>query len=180
MQVIGDLIKIVFDKKNRPVVTAILIALIMLTGLILFLPESILMKMSLDNLPDFWKIIIGLTFLFSTTMIATIVLLLIFKYIRLKILNKTMKIECKKKIERLNQTHKSLIAKALQNSNKSILLDISSGDTLYLLSNGFLFEPQQIPRVEPNNEIFKIFALQPWLIDLYNEEPELFRIKIRR
>ena len=168
----------IFDNFKK--ITPALVVVSIVSALILFLPKSVLVKMSLDNLPDFWKIIIGLTFLFSTTMIATIVLLPIFKYIRLKILNKTMKIECKKKIERLNQTHKSLIAIALQDSNKSILLDISSGDTLYLQSNGFLFEPQQIPIVEPNNKIFKIFALQPWVIDLYNEEPELFRIKIRR
>ena len=175
---LGDLIGKIFDNFKK--MTPALIAVAFLSFLILFLPESILTKMNLNNLPERWTRIVGFVFLFCISFIVAIAVSPIIKYIRLKILNKTMKIECKKKIKRLNQTHKSLIAIALQDSNKSIILDISSGNTLYLQSNGFLFESQQIPIVEPNNKIFKIFALQPWLIDLYNEEPELFEIKIRR
>ena len=130
--------------------------------------------MSLDNLPDFWKIIIGLAFLFSTTMIATIVLLLIFKYICLKIMNKMTKIEQKKKFKKLSESHKIIIVLALSSREKLVFLNTSSGDAIYLQNNNFLYNPSQVPIVRPDDEIFERFAPREWLIDLYNEEPELF------
>ena len=43
--------------------TPALIAIMIFTGLILFLPETVLEKMALYDLPDIWKNIIGLSFL---------------------------------------------------------------------------------------------------------------------
>ena len=45
----------VFDDFKK--FTPALIAVLIFTGLILFLPESILQKMMLHSIPDYWKLI---------------------------------------------------------------------------------------------------------------------------
>lgn len=47
----------------------ILAALAMVSGAVLFLPELLLYKLGLSNLPDFWKIIIGLVFLITSALL---------------------------------------------------------------------------------------------------------------
>ena len=60
-----------FDNFKK--ITPALVAIALLTGMILFLPESILDKMGLSNLPDLWNKVIGLTFLLSVALIITLV-----------------------------------------------------------------------------------------------------------
>ena len=60
-----------FDNFKK--ITPALVAIALLTGMILFLPESILDKMALSNLPDLWNKVIGLTFLLSVALIITLV-----------------------------------------------------------------------------------------------------------
>lgn len=68
---IDNIIKKTFDNFKKP--TPALIAVSILTGMILFFPDSILDKMSLVNLPDTSKRIIGLVFLLSVALIAIII-----------------------------------------------------------------------------------------------------------
>lgn len=57
---LGDTIEKVFDNFKK--VTPLLLTMALISGLILFLPNSILSKMALNDLPKAWKIIIGLIF----------------------------------------------------------------------------------------------------------------------
>lgn len=74
----------IFDNFKK--ITPALVAVALLTGMILFLPEPVLIKMSLNNLSNFWNKIIGFIFLLS---VALIVMLLVFSVIS-KIKNKIM------------------------------------------------------------------------------------------
>lgn len=61
-----------FDNFKK--ITPALVASAILTGLLLFLPKSILGRMNLDVLPDFWNRIIGIVFLLSVILIMTMLL----------------------------------------------------------------------------------------------------------
>jgi hypothetical protein len=171
---LGDFIEKIFDNFKK--MTPALLASAMLTGFILFLPESILAKMNLDNLPPLWKILVGLVFLFCVSLILTILVFTVIKYFWSKRQSKIKKMEQKEKVKNLNPRCKQIINEALKSADKTVRLDISSGDTTYLQLNGFLYRPPQVGFLaeRPDNKVIEKFVPPPWLIDLYNEEPELF------
>lgn len=48
------------------------------------------------------------------------------------------------------------------------------GDTAYLLTNLFIHQPEQAFSWGLDNEMILTYVPQPWLLELYNEEPDLF------
>lgn len=60
-----------FDNFKK--ITPALVAIAILTGLLLFLPKSVLAKMNLDELPVLWNQVIGIVFLLSVALIATMI-----------------------------------------------------------------------------------------------------------
>ena len=63
-----------FDNFKR--ITPALVAVAILTGLLLFLPQNVLEKMNLYELPVLWNRIIGIVFLLSVALILTIIVFL--------------------------------------------------------------------------------------------------------
>lgn len=162
-----------FDNFKK--ITPALIAIALLTGMLLFLPDGILTKMYLDELPVLWSRIIGITFLLSVALIITIVVSSIISYISSKRRNKRIRENLKKKLKMLSPRQKSIILQLLRSRDKAIDLDKNSGDTVYLVNNLFLYMPQQIVTLGLGEEMIVTYVPHPWLLDLYNEEPELFK-----
>ena len=75
-----------FDNFKK--ITPALVAAALLTGMILFLPQKILEKMALHNLPSFWRQIIGIIFLLSIALICAIAASSMFSSIISKYKNK--------------------------------------------------------------------------------------------
>ena len=73
---IENLLEKTFDSFKK--ITPGLVAFAILTGSLLFLPESVLTRMNLNELPDLWKRRIGLLFLLSVALIGTIVIFAVF------------------------------------------------------------------------------------------------------
>lgn len=161
-----------FDNFKK--ITPAMVAIAILSGLILFLPEDILKKMSLNDLPERWKQIIGIVFLLSIALIGTLLLFSFLSHIMSKNKNIRLKKNLKDKIKTLSPRQKEIIKQLLRSEDKTISLDKNSGDTIYLLNNLFLYMPQQVASVGRNNEIILTYTPQPWLLELYNEEPDLF------
>ena len=161
-----------FDNFKK--ITPALVAIALLTGMILFLPESILDKMALSNLPDLWNKVIGLTFLPSVALIITLVVFSIISRIRDKRQTKRLRENLKKNLKRLSPRQKSIVVQLLHSEDKTISLDKNSGDTIYLVNNLFIYMPQQAVTLGWNNEMILTYVPQPWLLDLFNDEPELF------
>ena len=88
--------------------------------------------------------------------------------------NTKLKKNLKSKIKTLSPRQREIILQLLKSEDKTIALDKNSGDTIYLLNNLFLHMPQQVVSVGWNNEMILTYAPQPWLLELYNEEPDLF------
>ena len=162
-----------FDNFKK--ITPALVAVAILSGLLLFLPESILKKMSLDELPVLWNRIIGIVFLLSVALISTMIVFSVISHITEKRRNKRIRVKLKKKLQTLSPRQKAIIVQLLRSEDKTISLDKNSGDTIYLVNNLFLHMPEQAFTLGWNNEMILTYVPQPWLLDLYNEEPELFK-----
>lgn len=161
-----------FDNFKK--ITPALVAVAILSGLLLFLPENLLKKMSLDELPVLWNRIIGIVFLLSVALISTMIVFSVISHITEKRRNKRIRVNLKKKLQTLSPRQKAIILQLLRSEDKTISLDKNSGDTIYLENNLFLHMPEQAFTLGWNNEMILTYVPQPWLLDLYNEEPELF------
>ena len=140
-----------FDNFKK--ITPALVAIALLTGMILFLPESILDKMGLSNLPDLWNKVIGLTFLLSVALIITLVVFSIISRIRDKRQTKRLREKLKKNLKRLSPRQKSIVVQLLHSEDKTISLDKNSGDTIYLVNSLFIYMPQQAFTLGWNKEM---------------------------
>ena len=161
-----------FDSFKK--ITPALVAMALLSGSLLFLPEAVLVKMSLNDLPDLWKRIIGLVFLLSVALIITILLYSVGSNVFARRRNKRIKENMKKRLKTLSPRQKAIVVKLLKSDDKTISLDKNSGDTIYLVNSLFLHMPQQVFTMGWDNEMILTYVPQPWLLELYNEEPELF------
>ena len=160
----------IFDNFKK--ITPALVAVALLTGMILFLPESVLIKMSLNNLSNFW--IIGFIFLLSVALIVTLLVFSVISKIKNKIMEKKIRENLKNKFKKLSPRQKDIVFQLLHSEDKTIILDKNSGDTIYLVNNCFLYMPEQVFTLGWKNEIILTYVPHPWLLELYNDEPELF------
>lgn len=162
----------VFDGFKK--VTPALVALALISGFVLFLPTVILEKLGLNNLPPIMLSITGIVFLLSSALIITILGSVVFKKCINKIKRKQLLTSLKKKYLELSLPQKKTIIKLLNSRSKSIELDGLSGDTLYLCDHNFIYRPGQFFE-SPYNQY--TYVPHPWLIDLFQKEPELFILK---
>lgn len=169
---VDDIIEKIFDNFKK--ITPALAAVTILTGLLLFLPENILFRMSLDKLRDSWKQIIGMLFLLSLTLIFTMIFFSLISRI-VKIWRKKInRLNLKNKYRKLSITQKAIILELLRSKDKTIMLDKNSGDTIFLVNEMFLHQPEQVFSLGWNNEMILTYVPELWLMKLYNEDPKLF------
>lgn len=169
----NSIIEKVFDgfKKCTPALIAVLI----FTGLVLFLPESILQKMMLESIPDLWRIVAGLLFLLSLALIISILCSMLYKTIIVTRKRHAFVKSRMKLINQLSVTQKRILISLLKSEEKMIELDSNSGNTIYLLNNGFIHQPQQI-FTPYEDEIILRYVPQPWLMDMYQNNPRFRRM----
>lgn len=135
----SEIIEKFFDgfKKITPALVFCAIA----TGLILFLPISVLEKLGLNNISASWKTVIGLLFVVFTSAIVVIAL----SYPGKMIIRKLKRRKTLKRFEKqwinLNYECKSIVCTLLSTKEKSGFLSGTAGTTTYLVSNGFIFRP---------------------------------------
>ena len=154
--------------------TPALLALCIASGLILFLPEAIFQKLALNGLPLFWKRTIGILFVVCLALIATISLDGIYKPLHNRIAKERTSKKLKEKFLALSPDHKQILLEALTSENRSIQLCPTSGDATYLQNGHFLHRAQSYIFAGPGYIAPVAYVPEPWLIDLYNREPELF------
>ena len=173
----GALVDSISEKTfdNFKKITPALVAVAILTSLLLFLPQNVLEKMNLDEMPVLWSRIIGIVFLLSVSLVITIVVFSAISQFTSKKRNKLIRKNLKEKYLMLSPRQRTIILQVLKSDDKTISLDKNSGDTIYLVNNLFLHMPEQAFTLGWNNEMILTYVPQPWLLDLYNEEPELFR-----
>lgn len=164
----------VFDSFKK--ISPALIAVALASGFVLFLPESILKKMALNNLQDIWKIVTGLVFVVSCALIITIAIVEEYRVIQKKVAPKKFRKRKRKQFINLPLDYKKMLVNILKSPKRSMELDPTSGDTLYLLNNQFIHRTQSYMFVGPGYTDPIACAPEPWLIDLFFKEPELFKL----
>lgn len=164
----------VFDGFKK--ITPALVAISIMSGLILFLPISFLQKLGLNNLPELTISIIGLLFLLSCSLMLTILCSVCYQKVMNVVKHKTLLNNLRKKYIKLSPKHKTIINKLMNSSSKSIELDYLSGDTVYLSQNNFIFRPNQVVDAYLLYDNKYTYVPQPWLVDLWDKEPELFDV----
>lgn len=162
----------VFDSFKK--ISPALIAVTLASGLVLFLPESILEKMALNHLQDIWKIIIGLVFIVSCTLIFTIAIIETYRGIQRRTVPKRFYKLKRKQFLDLPLDYKRMLISLLKSPKCSMELDPTSGSTLYLLNNQFIHQAQSYLFVGPGYTAPVTYVPEPWLIDLFYKEPNLF------
>ena len=155
-------------------ITPALVAVSLASSAILLLPKNFLELLGLHELPGKARTVIGIQFLLSATLIITIALSSCWRFVTRKIRHTKVLIQLKKRFLALAPEQKEIVLELLKSENKVILLDATSGNTLYLQNNNFIYRPEQIFSAGYDNEMYMKFTPHPWLIDLYNNEPELF------
>lgn len=155
-------------------ITPALIATSLASSAVLFLPTNTLEILGLKELSGNTRTVIGVLFLLSTTLIVTIALSSFWKFVIRKIRQAKILKNLRKRFLALAPEQKGIVLELLKSEDKVILLDATSGNTLYLQNNNFIYRPEQIFSPGYDNEIYMKFTPHPWLIDLYNNEPELF------
>ncbi len=170
----GSIIEKVFDGFKK--ITPALIAVLIFTGLILFLPQSILQKMALESIPNGWKLIAGLLFILSVTVILSVVCFRIFKHIILlqennKFINGHIML-----IRHMSPEQKRILLNLLSSEDKSIVLDSNSGNTVYLLCNRFIHQPQQIITMHEEDVMLMKYVPEGWLMDAYQNNPKVRKL----
>ena len=173
MSDISGFLEKVFDGFKR--ITPALIAVVIGSGAVLFLPQSILTKLNLLTISDSWRSILGIAFLLSSVLVIVIVATIIFKAIRNSIKSKLEIRALKRSINKLSAQQKRIIRTLLESEDKTVLLNSISGDTVYLQQKGFIFQPRQFVSDYGHHGMQLKYAPQLWLLDLYNRNPNLFK-----
>lgn len=164
----------VFDGFKK--ITPALVAVAIVSGSIVFLPVTLLSKLGLSNLSKSIKTVIGTLFLLSCALILTILCSVVFQSVIKTVKHKKQLNDLKKSFIKLSTRHKTIITALMRSSSKSIELDSLSGDTIYLSERNFIHRPQQVVDAFVLYDNKYTYVPQPWLIDLYENEPELFDI----
>ena len=164
----------VFDGFKK--ITPALVALAIVSGSILFLPVTLLDKLGLNNLPEAIKTITGTLFLLSCALILTILCSVIFQRKIKTAKHKKLLNNLKKSYIDLSTRHKNIIVKLMKSPSKSIELDSLSGDIIYLSEHNFIHRPKQVVDAFVLYDNKYTYVPQPWLIDLYEKEPDLFNL----
>lgn len=166
----------VFEKvfNNFKKVSPALLAVAIATALILFLPKEVLSRMALDDLPNVWKTIIGIVFIVSVALLLTIIITKNASKFATKRSNIKLRKHLENGITKLSPGQKQILITALNSPDKRIRLDPFSGDVAYLENNLYLHKMETYMFVGPGYNEPITYAPEPWLLELFNEKPELF------
>lgn len=170
---IDAIIDKIFDGFKK--ITPALVAVLLVSAIILFSPQSFLSKLGIV-LNDKWRLVFGICFIVSITLILSILLFELFKYIKEALNKRARLIKLKNIYKNLSAKQKGIIFDLLNSEEKSIKLCQTDGDTVYLVERCFIFRPSQSLDALALYENVAIYAPQLWLLELYEKEPDFFRL----
>lgn len=144
------------------------------TGLILFLPKNILAKMALDNIPDKIKMIIGIVFIVSIAVIVSIIFFQLFSCVGNALKKRRWLAQKKLLYLRLSPEQRGILIELLHSDGMTEWFDPTAGIINHLESNDFIAKTQPAMFFGIGGAAPVAYAPQAWLIDWYNEEPQMF------
>ena len=113
---------------------SILAAIVLGSGLILFLPQNILQKLGLASIPELWRTILGGSFIISSSLLIIYFGIRVFKVIFLKFYMIRFKLKFPKVMNNLRSEELIIVALLYRSPNYTSRLPYSDGVTLRLNS----------------------------------------------
>ena len=143
------------------------------TGVILFLPDSVIQKLYLTSFRDSFGFVIGLIFIISVSIVGVTMIIAIYKMIRGKINFKKMKENREKFIASLDDYQKTIVYILYDKINHTDELPISDGSVRWLEQNSVLAKATSQHFIENPLNITFPYMLNPWVIEYLNSHSGL-------
>lgn len=152
-----------------------LFALALGTGLVLFLPDSIISKLYLLNFRNNCGWVISLIFIISFTLLVTIIVVKIGKKLYDKILYRKLKKKRIKYLKELDKVKTQTIKEFLKEEDQTLTLNYNNGVTQQLLH---MYVIQMAGNTQPtyvelDNSMPIAYFLQPWVSKIIDEDQYL-------
>lgn len=113
---------------------SILSAVSLASGLVLFLPEHILNKLGLINIPDTWRTILGISFIVSTSVVAIYIIIILFRSLSYKINLIRLNLRFPSIMKDLTVNERKIVTLLLRSENLTSRLPNNDGIVLRLAS----------------------------------------------
>ncbi|NLI90603.1 MAG: hypothetical protein GX366_09460 [Epulopiscium sp.] len=155
---------------------SILMAVVMGTGLILFLPSNILKSLGLENIPELWRTTMGLSFVVSSSLLTIYFTIKILKFIVLRYYRIRFKMAFPKVMKRLSAEELAVVALLYRSPNYTSRLPYTDGVTLRLISKKIIQLTSSNNLVYGDNLMihFTITPITQGYIDKYPELIEAY------
>lgn len=153
--------------------TKIMASLAFASGLLLFLPDSIVTKIYMTEFRNNYGFIIGLIFITSFAILFVTLLIFIYKYLHYKYLVKKFKATAHEKLQKLDDLKKALIFDLYRIDNHTDELPLHDGAVNFLEQNMMIGKATNQYFVSDFNNACLPYTLQPWVIEELQNSSEL-------
>lgn len=151
---------------------SILAAVAMGTGLMLFLPISILQRLGLDNIPELWRTVLGLAFIISSSLLVVYFIIKVVKSIDSKLSWLRFKRKFPKIMTELRDEELAVVALLYRSSNYTSRLPYTDGVTVRLISKKVI-QFTSLNNLAYGDNILIPFTITPIAQDYIDAHPEL-------
>ncbi len=156
--------------------TKIMFALALASGLVLFLPDSIVTKMYMVDFRNKYGFVIGLLFLISFSILVVTVFIGIYKYFNHLYFMKKFRATAKERLQKLDNYQKAIVYGLYMEDNHTGELPLHDGAVKLLKQNIIITETtNQYAVSDLNNAVFP-YMLHPWVIEELQKDSELLSI----
>lgn len=151
---------------------SILAAVAMGTGLILFLPITVLQRLGLDNIPELWRTILGLAFLISLSLLVIHFIIKVVKSIASKRYWLRFKRKFPKVMMELRSEELATVALLYRSPNYTSRLPYTDGVTTCLISKKVI-QFTSSNNLAYGDNLFMPFTITPIAQEYIDKHPEL-------
>lgn len=160
--------------------TKIFVSLTIASGLVLFLPDTIIEKIYMTNFTKEYGFIIGLVFIISISISLVSCTIILYKYIIIRYNKFKFYKHAAERLEKLSPYQKAILYSLYLEDNYTHELPFNDGAVKILEQKMMITKTTNTYLVEDlSNPIFP-YMLQPWVIEKLNEDNDLvekFRIE---
>ena len=154
----------------------ILAAIMLATGLIMFLPDVLINKLSLDTFKMNYGFIVGVAFLISFSILFIELLIKGYTWGSNKLVDKRVKKNSEKALIALDIYQKAIVYSLYVKENHTLELPISDGITKYLEYKMIITKAATQHFISDLSNPKFPYMLQPWVIEKLKNDRELIKL----
>lgn len=153
--------------------TKIMFALALASGMILFLPDSIVAKMYMVDFRNKYGFAIGLLFLVSFSILIVTIFIGSYNYFNQKHSMKKFRATANERLQKLDDYQKAIVYGLYMEDNHTDELPLHDGAVKWLEHNIIIIKTtNQYAVSDINNAVFP-YMLQPWVVEELQKDSEL-------